>query len=319
MKKAVVLGASGGMGYALAMELASRGFDVRAVARTKGKLEELYRGNQNVAVQSCDAFDLNQLKSAVRGADYIFQAINIPYHEWAAKQDALLENVFAVAKETEAKLVIVDNIYAYGRSNGRPVNEDSPKTPHTKKGKLRMRIGEMVRAGRYQGVMALNAHFPDFYGPNAESTLLQYTFEAMLKNKSAMFVGDQTVKREYIFTPDGAAALVDLALQDDAYGQSWNIPGAGVISGEEIVALAKRELGYTKKVGTVGKGMMAMAGIFNPLMREYMEMMYLTEEPVVLSGEKYEKHIGEIPKTPYEEGIKKTIQHLMKKRGLLTV
>ncbi len=56
--------------------------------------------------------------------------------------------------------------------------------------------------------------------------------------------------------------------------------------------------------------MMALAGLFNPMMREVVEMMYLTEEPVVLSGEKYEALIGPLPKTPYEEGIKKTIEHL---------
>ena len=43
MKKALVLGASGGMGYSLVKELSSRGIKVVAFARTKEKLERLFR------------------------------------------------------------------------------------------------------------------------------------------------------------------------------------------------------------------------------------------------------------------------------------
>jgi short-subunit dehydrogenase len=44
MKKAVVLGASGGMGYALVNELTERGIETVAFARTKEKLQKLYHG-----------------------------------------------------------------------------------------------------------------------------------------------------------------------------------------------------------------------------------------------------------------------------------
>lgn len=40
------------------------------------------------------------------------------------------------------------------------------------------------------------------------------------------------------------------------------------------------------------------------------EMMYLTENPVQLSGEKYEKEINYLP--PYIKGIQETISWMMK-------
>ena len=39
-------------------------------------------------------------------------------------------------------------------------------------------------------------------------------------------------------------------------------------------------------------------------------MFYLYEEPVVLSGNKYEENIGPLPKTPYEEGLRQTLEFM---------
>ena len=44
------------------------------------------------------------------------------------------------------------------------------------------------------------------------------------------------------------------------------------------------------------RGMIQFIGLFDKQMKEFVEMLYLTEKPVVLSGEKYEKCIGELPK-----------------------
>lgn len=44
--------------------------------------------------------------------------------------------------------------------------------------------------------------------------------------------------------------------------------------------------------------MIQLVGLFDPFMREYAEMMYLNEKPVVLDGSKYEGLIGPVPRTP---------------------
>ncbi|MCU9614768.1 hypothetical protein OEV98_14585 [Caldibacillus lycopersici] len=48
------------------------------------------------------------------------------------------------------------------------------------------------------------------------------------------------------------------------------------------------------------------------MMREVVELFYLNETPIMLSGEKYEKYIGPIPLTLYSEGIKQTIEYMQK-------
>lgn len=54
--------------------------------------------------------------------------------------------------------------------------------------------------------------------------------------------------------------------------------------------------------------MVQMVGLFNPFMREFSEMFYLIDEPVILSGEKYEREIGPLPKTSYYDGLKDIFQ-----------
>lgn len=309
MQKALVIGASGGMGYSVVQELSSRGISVTAFARSRDKLEKLFGNNPNVTIYTGDLFRMEDLDGAARGADVIFQAANIPYSEWETKLVVMMSNIIETAKKHSAKLAFVDNIYAYGRSTGKTVDERTLKSPHTKKGKIRLQVEELIHSSK---VPALIAHFPDFYGPNAESSLLHYTLVNVVKNKKASYVGDQSIAREFIYTPDGARAIVELSLNEQAYGQNWNIPAHEVISGEEIIKTIRDITDYQKGVSTISKKMIQFLGIFNAQMREAVEMYYLNEDPVVLNGEKYENLIGPLPRTSYREGLQKTMEYMKK-------
>ncbi|MEI4620548.1 SDR family NAD(P)-dependent oxidoreductase [Bacillus pfraonensis] len=307
MKKALVLGASGAMGYAITKELCGRGIDTIAFARNKERLEKLFYDEEKIQIVAGDVFKQANIMEAAKDVDVIFHAVNIPYTDWEIKQPELLKNILEATKHHGAKLAMIDNIYAYGRQGGGKVTEEAVKDPHTKKGKIRLQLEWMAKQAE---VPVLIAHFPDFYGPNAESTLVHHTLQGVLANRISSFVGDKKLAREYIFTPDGAKAIVELTLRDDAYGQNWNIPGSGVITGEEMITHIRELTGYTKPIMTVKKRIIGMIGLFDKQMKEFVEMLYLTEEPVVLSGEKYERHIGKVPQTSYLEGLKETIAFL---------
>lgn len=304
MIKALVAGASGGMGYSIAKELSSRGIEVVAFARKKGRMQELFQTDSNVTIHPGDVFCKDELEAAAEGVGLIFHAVNIPYGEWEDKLMKLTDNVISVAKKVSVKLAIVDNIYAYGKSPGSKINESTSKKPHTKKGKLRLEMGRLIEDS---GVPYLIAHFPDYYGPYVENGQINYTLRQILANKKAGFIGNHHVAREHIYTPDGAKAIVNLSLHEEAYGQNWNIPATDVIRGNEIIQIVRSITGYEKRVSTITRNMIRFVGLFDKQMREFAEMQYLNEDPVVLNGNKYEKLIGPVPKTPYHEGLKETI------------
>ena len=304
MQTALVIGASGGMGFALVNELVSRNLQVKAFARNKEKLVALFQHHKNVEIISGDAFNEQDLMRASKDVDIIFHAISFPYQDWEKLHMGCVEMVISIAERRGAKIALVDNIYAYGRQSTNPVIEQVRKEPQTKKGKIRLTMENKLKNSN---VPSLIVHFPDLYGPNAENTILYETLKNVAQGKKANFVGSMQVKREFLYTVDGAKAMVELSLRDDTYNQNWNVPAVHPIAGEELVKILREITGYKISIRTVSKGMIQLIGLFSPSMKEVVEMFYLTEEPVILSGEKYEKEIGALPRTSYREGLEETI------------
>ena len=310
MKKALVMGASGGIGCAIVSELAARGIQVVAFARGKEKLQALFESYSNVSIFPGDVFNEEHVRKASVGIDVMFHAISFPYQEWEEKHIQCIHSIINVAQTQQAKIALVDNIYAYGRQSS-IVTEEVIKEPHTKKGKIRLAMENKLKAS---SVPSLIVHMPDLYGPNAENTILNETLKSVISNKKANFVGHMQVAREFLYTVDGAKAIVELALRSDTYNQNWNVPAVHPITGEQLLEIIRDITGYKKKVRTVSNAMIGILAIFSPFMKEMKEMMYLTEEPVILSGAKYESVIGTLPQTSYQEGLQQTLLWL-KKRG----
>ena len=123
MKKAMVVGASGGMGYALVNELVDRGIQVVAFARGKEKLHRLFGAIDLIEIHTGDAEVKEQIIEAGKDCDVIFHAMNIPYQDWKDKLAVITQNVIMAAERNNAKLAVVDNIYAYGKSAGNKLAE----------------------------------------------------------------------------------------------------------------------------------------------------------------------------------------------------
>ncbi|MGG1551022.1 SDR family NAD(P)-dependent oxidoreductase [Paenibacillus ferrarius] len=317
MKKAIVLGATGGTGAAITEELIKRGISVIAFGRSRGKLEQLAaRLGQpaHLTLSIGDAYKADDIAAAVTDAEVLFHCANVPYHEMAERLLPLGEAVMEAADRLGLKVVVVDGIYPYGRRQTDLVTEEHPKQPHTRKGRVRLRFGEMVLDhGRWPRARSLIVRLPDYYGPSAnEASYLGSTLQAIAEGKPAFFIGTMQVPREYVYLPDAASMIVEIALRDASYGQEWNIPGGGVIAGNEIVRIARAASGKRKPVFALGAISLSILGLFIPVMKEVVEMLYLTKEPLKLSTHKYTQEIGPIAATPFEEGIASTIQQLKK-------
>ncbi|USG64382.1 SDR family NAD(P)-dependent oxidoreductase [Brevibacillus ruminantium] len=317
MKKAIVVGATGGTGAAITEELAKRGIRTVAFGRSLQKLEQLKDrlGNpENVTIATGDAFQPNDIAMAAEGADVLFHCANVPYHEMESRLIPLGESVMMAADQLGLKVVVIDGIYPYGRRQMDRVTEEHPKQPHTRKGKTRLAYEKMLFDSRWSQAKVMITRLPDYYGPTAnEASYLGSTLDAIAAGKMAFFIGNMRVPREYVYLPDAAFMIVELAANDETSGGNWNIPGAGLISGREIVRIARQASGSAKPVISLGPVGLSLLGLAVPVMKEVVEMLYLTEEPLTLSGEKYERLIGPVRATPFEEGITKTIRMLQRK------
>ncbi|MBB3114030.1 nucleoside-diphosphate-sugar epimerase [Paenibacillus phyllosphaerae] len=318
MKKAIVVGATGGTGAVIVSELVKRGIPTIAFGRSRQKLEELASGLGNPAHLSLatgDALRSDDIAASAKDTDVLFHSANVPYNEMASKLIPLGESIMEAAERLSLKIVVIDGIYPYGRRQMDRVTEEHPKQPHTKKGKVRLAFEQMIFSDRWKKARPMIVRLPDYYGPTAnQASYLGGTLDAIAAGKMAFFVGNMKTPREYVYLPDAANMIVELAGRDHAYGQNWNIPGSDIISGREIVRIAQQASGTNKPVVALGKVGLSLLGLFVPVMKEVVEMLYLTEEPLRLSGEKYKRQIGAIPATKHEVGIAVTIRELQKKK-----
>jgi nucleoside-diphosphate-sugar epimerase len=108
---------------------------------------------------------------------------------------------------------------------------------------------------------------------------------------------------------------VDLATHPECYGEAWNLGGAGEISGADFIQKVYLAAGREPRFRTVGRGMLKLAGIFNPFMRELPEMLYLQETPVILDDSKLRAKLGDIVRTPYDQGISDTLEWMRAKHS----
>ncbi|MFB4212131.1 SDR family NAD(P)-dependent oxidoreductase [Shouchella sp. JSM 1781072] len=302
MKRVTVLGATGGVGYALTKELLSRGVHVNAFARNESKLSAMFGIEQNAEIFIGDALDESDIRRAVAQADAVYHALNFPYSEWEVKQLHCIDLLIKVAKEENKKLILADNIYGYGNKSMH-VSEETVKQPNTKKGKIRLQMEQRLFQS---GLPVLIVHLPDLYGPYAENTLIHETLRLAIQSKKANYIGCATQHREYLFTMDAAKAITDLSLQDDCYNQNWNVSGS-VIKGETLLAHIRTETNTTKGFRIVKRPMIRFLGLFSKQMKELVEMMYLMETPVYLDSSKLRHYFGGWEPTPYEIGVRETI------------
>jgi nucleoside-diphosphate-sugar epimerase len=159
-------------------------------------------------------------------------------------------------------------------------------------------------AGRIRGTIL---RLPDFYGPNVDRSYLSSLFQAAAQQKTAQLIGPLNTPHEFAYIPDAAQILFRLIQEDGAYGHTWNLAGSGKITLAEVVKLVESITGKPVRKFVVGKRMLQLVGLFNPLLREVAEMHYLITQPLFLEDSALTNLLGPLSKTSYEEGVRASL------------
>jgi len=301
----VVLG-TGAIGRAIAEELVKRGESVRMVNRS-GKMEEV---PARVELVAADLYDQTKVKEVTRGAKVVYQSTQPNYFEWPAKFPPLQKSIIDGLTGGDVKLVLVENLYMYGETNGRPMTEDMPHNAHTRKGKARSEISNAAFDAHRAGKLRVTAgRGSDFFGAWGLPTAVmgERTFYPMLHGKAANLIGNIDVPHTHTYIPDFGKALVILGERSEADGQAWHVPNDNPrVTQREMVAMIAAEMGIPPKMSAMGKAMMWIGGLFIPEAKESVEMLYEFEKPFVVDSSKFEKTFG-MKATPMKEAVKATV------------
>jgi nucleoside-diphosphate-sugar epimerase len=298
----VVFG-TGPVGLAIMDELVSKGKRVRMVNRS-GRADVA----EGVEVVGADAADTTFTREASAGASAIYFALNPPYDKWPELFPGLQAGVLEGAASAGAKLIAVENLYMYGSTGGRPLTEDLPYAANTRKGKVRARMSrELMEANASGKVRVAIGRASDFFGPRVlASAAGEQVFGRAVAGKSAQVAGDPDQPHTYTYAPDIGRGLVILGEREEALGRVWHLPSPETVTTRRFVETIFEEVGKPARVQAAPKILLRAMGLFNPPLRETIEMLYEFEEPFVVDHSEFERAFG-IRATPLREAIKETV------------
>ncbi len=300
----VIFGA-GQVGQPLARLLLNAGKRVRIAKRSPAGVPpglEVIRG---------DAADSAFCTQTAQGAATVYHCMNPPYDRrlWAELVPRWMDNLIAAAGRAGARLVVLDNVYMLGRPGGRPLDEDSPLNPCSRKGEIRARAAERLFAAHQRGdVLATSGRASDYYGPGGTLTFLgdQFWRPALAGRTVRMPVAPDAI-HTYHYIPDVAAGLMTLGCAEgDVYGRAWMLPCAPAETVRELAARFSRKLGQEIKLGGLPRWLVKAVGIFVPLVREIDEMLYQWDEPFVINDRRFRERFRQEP-TDVEEAAEATV------------
>jgi nucleoside-diphosphate-sugar epimerase len=308
MEKIGLFGAAGAIGQSVAAELRARRIPYRVVGRTRPSLQAAFGGDPLAEIVTWDPADPQSVRAAARGLTALVHLVGVPYHQFQLHPQVMRQVLEGAIAEQVDRLLLIGTVYPYGRPRTARVSEDHPRQPHTFKGRMRMEQEDLVLAAHASGkIKTTILRLPDFYGPDVERSFLSDPVHAAVEGRRAKLIGPIDPPHEFVYVPDVGPVLVSLLQKPEAFGRAWNLAGAGVTSQREMVNRIFAEAGSKPRLMTAGKLMLRLIGLRDPLMREMVEMHYLLTTPVLLDDSALHGLLGKVVKTPYEEGIRRTL------------
>jgi nucleoside-diphosphate-sugar epimerase len=302
MTRHIVFG-TGQIGRLVAQQLASAGHDVVAVNRSgRGDIP----GAKIVAGDATDAAFTTRISV---GADVVYFCLNATnYGQWTTEFPPLQRGVLAGAQAAGARLVVLDNLYAYGPTGGRDLVETMQERPISAKAATRAAMtADLLQAHQAGLVEVAIGRASDYFGPGTTlSALGETVFGTALSGRMAQVMGNPDLPHSYSYTPDVAAALITLGTQPGATGSVWHLPVGETRSTRQIIDHVYGLAGNKPRSFAAGRTTLRLFGVIKPAMREYLHTLYQFTDRWVVDDSKFRAQFGE-QATPLDDALATTL------------
>lgn len=307
MRKALVLGATGGIGGEMARALTARGYAVMAMTRDPARAG----GRDGIRWQVGDALVAADVARAAEGADIIVHAVNPPgYRDWDKVVLPMLDNTIAAATRSHARVVLPGTVYnfgpdAYGTAGTR-IAEDAPQTPKTRKGRIRVEMERRLRAAaEADAINVLVVRAGDYFGPGKGNGWFGQIAKPGRRPRSLTRLGARGVGHQWAYLPDVAETMARLLDRPDLPGFArYHMDGHWDPDGTTMLDAIRRVLAAPElSARAFPWPLVRLASPLVPLFREILEMRYLWRAPVRLDNGALVATLGEEPRTPLDEAV----------------
>ena len=305
-KRALVLGATGGVGGAVATALLRHGWQVRALARDPARARQ--SGPAGIEWIGGDAMVAADVVAAATGVDVVFHGANPPgYRNWKGLAVPMLRNAITAAETVGARLIYPGSVYVYDR-DAHSVAEDAPQHPHTRKGRIRVEMEAMLHAAAERGLRSLVVRAGDYFGPHAPSS---WVTAAMLNGGKALrkVVTPERpgLAHSWAYLPDLGEAIALLADREASLLPEERMHfGGHYLQGRGMAEAVQRVVGGALPIQPFGWLPVYLGAPFVTFLREVIEMRYLWTSPLRLDNARLVAVLGQEPHTALDRAVSET-------------
>ncbi|AOW14786.1 epimerase [Hydrogenophaga crassostreae] len=311
---ALVLGATGGIGGAIAAALLRHGWQIRGLARDAAQARRT--APQQLAGIQWIAGNAMQRDAVVRAADgaaVIVHAVNPPgYRDWDKCVLPMMANTIAAARAAGgARVVLPGTIYNFNPSTSAVVDGDTAQLPRSRKGMVRVAM-ERQLLGAAPEVPSLILRAGDFFGPGARSS---WFAQAMVKPGRPLRRIVNPARgsgHSWAYLPDLAEAFARLldAPQRLRVIECLQFEGLVDTHGHALIDALNRSAGRTLPVFRFPWWLMQALAPFGGFPREAADIASSWQNPMRLDNRRLEELIGPEPRTALDEAVHQTLVNL---------
>src|SRR5262249_12642889 len=131
----------------------------------------------------------------------------------------------------------------------------------------------------------------------------------ILAGNKPQWTGRLDQPHTFHYLPDIARGLLVLAERREADGQVWHLPPAPPLTAQQFFDMNAPVAGHPVPVtGSIASpALLAVAGMFSPLLREMRETTYQFRTPFVIDADKFDAAFGRLEPTPHRDAIQRTV------------
>ena len=241
MAKYLITGVAGFIGSAIARALLQEGASVRGIDNlSTGRMENIEPILNHIEFERADIVNLDDLKTACKGVDYVFHEAAIPSVPKSVKDpiggnlanvNGTLNLLVAARDAGVRRVVFAASSSAYGNTATLPKREDMPPSPISPYAVAKV-AGEMYMQSFYRvyGLETVCLRYFNIFGPRQDpnsqySGVLALFIRQMLNRETPTIFGDGETSRDFTYIENAVQANLkaSLAPASEVAGCVFNI------------------------------------------------------------------------------------------------